>query len=165
MMIKFFLGIAIIAFTSFCGYLLAKKYRQRKSFFMQFKTFNERYLSEVSYYRRPLFSFISQYSYKGEFSLLLKDFFENIKKEGNIMEEILTYQEYAFLKKEEKTLVVNYFQMLGKGDSASQKGYFSAVQEEIKKLEQIAGTECKKYGDLYVKLGFLFGLLVLILIV
>ena len=38
-MIKFFLGIGIVAFSSYCGRLLAKKYRQRNSFLKQFKEF------------------------------------------------------------------------------------------------------------------------------
>ena len=53
-MIKFILGVAIICFTSFCGYVLAKKYRQRKNFFSQMNEFNERFLSEIAYYRRPI---------------------------------------------------------------------------------------------------------------
>ena len=54
--------------------------------------------------------------------------------------------------------------MLGKGDSASQKAYFSALKEPIGKMQLGAETAYKKYGDLYVKLGFLCGLLILILL-
>ena len=53
-MAKFLLGVAIVAFMSFLGYLLAKKYRKRRDFFVQFTLFNERFLSEISYYRRHL---------------------------------------------------------------------------------------------------------------
>ena len=46
-MLKLLSGIAIIAFTTFCGYFFSKKYRQRKIFFAQFKEFNERFLNEI----------------------------------------------------------------------------------------------------------------------
>ena len=59
----------------------------------------------------------------------------------------------------------DYFQMLGKGDSSSQKTYFSAMKEEIQKRYNLAENEYKRYGDLYIKLGFLCGLFLLILII
>ena len=58
---KFIVGVAMVAFTTFCGYFLAKKYRQRKLFFMQLVEFNERFLSEISYYRRPIKDFTEKF--------------------------------------------------------------------------------------------------------
>ena len=72
--------------------------------------------------------------------------------------------EYSFLKQEEKRVVEDYFLMLGKGDSGSQKGYCLAAKDGIVKLQAEAELTCKRYADLYVKLGFLCGLLILILI-
>ena len=72
---------------------------------------------------------------------------------------------YTFLSAEDKALVDNYFSMLGKADSMAQKAYFSSVKDVLKKAEADAISESKKYGDLYVKMGFLLGLLILILII
>lgn len=163
-MTKFFLGLAIVAFTSFCGYLFAKKYRQRKQFFSQWKEFNERFLNEISYYRRPLIEFVFKYPYKGEFNKLLERFFQTIDDRTLFLGIIYEKNEYAFLSQEEKGMIEDYFMMLGKGDSASQKAYFSALKEPIGKMQSGAETAYKKYGDLYVKLGFLCGLLILILL-
>ena len=66
-MTKFLFGIVMIAFTSFCGYLLARKYRQRKLFFRQLYEFNERFLTEIAYYRRPIQEFAAKYTYRGEY--------------------------------------------------------------------------------------------------
>ena len=55
--------------------------------------------------------------------------------------------------------------MIGKGDSNSQKNYFTSVKETLSKLKKEAEENNKKYGDLYVKLGFLCGLLILILVI
>ena len=55
--------------------------------------------------------------------------------------------------------------MLGKGDSVSQKGYFSSVKDTLLKLQNDAQNDAKRYDNLYVKIGFLCGLLLLILMV
>ena len=154
----------MVAFTAFCGYLLSKKYRQRKLFFLQLKEFNGRFLNEISYYRRPIAEFVSGYSYQGEFQTLLVLFFEKIKERSASEKVFLDDEEFAFLTRDEKRLVEDYFQMLGKGDSKSQKDYFSSVKDCISKLQTETETDCKKYGDLYVKIGFLCGLLILIII-
>lgn len=164
-MAKFFLGIAIVAFTSFCGYLFASKYRKRKLFFKQFKEFNERFLSEIAYYRRPIKEFAAKYTYQGEFKLLLEDFFEGIDGRSAADRAIVDMPAYKFLTAEEKRTIEDYLLMLGKGDSASQKGYFSSVKDTLATLQSESETACKKYGDLYVKLGFLCGLLILILLI
>lgn len=164
-MVKFLLGIAIVAFGSYCGYVFAKKYRKRKLFIAQLKEFNERFLSEVSYYRRPIGEFISKYAYKGEFQIFLQNFFAEIDELSQSEHRSITFDACEFLKNEDKNLIEDYFKMLGKGDSASQKTYFSAAKERLSKVYVEAESEYKKYGDLYIKLGFLCGLLVLILMI
>lgn len=161
---KFILGILIVVFTAFCGYILSKKYRRKKLFFAQFYEFNERFLTEITYARRPLGDFFLSDSYKGEFGKLAEKFFQDIQKNENIYAVLQTDGEYAFLTKEEKAFVGDYFSMLGKGDSASQKAYFSNRKDGLAKLKSQSETACKKYGDLYIKLGFLCGLLILVLI-
>ena len=164
-MIKFFLGLAIIVFTSWCGRLLARKYRQRQQFFKQLREFNERFINEITYYRRPIKEFIFAYTYQGAFEELLKDFLDELKENSSPFRSLQFNEKYPFLKEEERQVIENYFLMLGRGDSVSQKGYFSALKEELKKLEMDTESEAKRYIDLYVKIGFLCGLLVLILII
>lgn len=164
MMIKFLLGILIVAFTTFCGYLLGKKYRKRKQFFMEFSLFNERFINEISYYRQPLHDFCLKYAYKSDFDFLLQRFLYCVKERTPLRENLLPLGEFSFLKAEEKNIIVNYFSMLGKGDSVSQKTYFSSMKESLSRLEKGATETCKRYVDLYIKIGFLCGLLILILI-
>lgn len=163
MMTKFLFGVALVAFGSFCGYFLAKKYRQRKSFFAQLHLFNERFISEVSYYRRPLHEFANSYAFQGEFAFLLTDFLRNMEQNGAPLS--IDWSQYSFLKKDEQAAVQDYFLMLGRGDSSSQKAYFSSVSTVISKWNADANLAAKKYGDLYIKLGFLCGLFILILII
>ena len=165
MLIKFFLGVAIVAFTSFCGHLLAKKYRQRRLFFEQFYTFNENFLSEIAYYRRPIKEFASLRAYEGEFDDCLSEIFTAIEQNLSISGVFAKSDNYTFLKEEDRKTTEDYFSMLGKGDSASQRAYFSSIKERLLALRKESETDAKRYGDLYVKIGFLCGLLILILIV
>ena len=164
-MLKFVSGIAIVAFTTFCGYIFAKKYRQRRLFFTQLKEFNERFLNEIAYYRRPIREFAASFEYQGEFNTLLQTFFLNLEDHSVKDRKIYDFPELTFLTKEEKTVVEDYFIMIGKGDSASQKTYFSSVKDRLSKLQTEAENAGKRYGDLYIKIGFLCGLLILILII
>ena len=162
---KLIIGIVTIVFTTLCGYFLAKKYRQRKLFFKELSEFNERFLSEIAYYRRPIKEFATKYTYKGEFGKLLQDFFTALEENALYEDGFADILNYSFLKVEEKQVVEDYFLMLGRGDSLSQKGYFSSVKNSLSALRSDAENACKKYVDLYIKLGFLCGLLILILIV
>ena len=164
-MAKFILGVFIVAFTTFCGYLLAGKYRKRKLFFRQFYEFNQRFLSEMEYYRRPIEEFASRYAYKGEFHQLLEDFFQSLEARSYFDRALVNKSEFSFIKAEEKSMIEDYFIMLGRGDSGSQKGYFSAMKDKLNTMHANAVNASKKYGDLYIKIGFLCGLLLLILIV
>ena len=164
-MIKFVLGVLIVAFTSFCGYALAGKYRKRKLFFRQFYEFNQRFLSEMDYYRRPIEEFAAGYAYKGEFHQLLEEFFQSLENRSYFDRALVNKAEFSFIKPEERSVIEDYFIMLGRGDSSSQKGYFSAMKDKLNALHANAVSANKKYGDLYVKIGFLCGLLFLILII
>ena len=144
MLLKFLLGIAMVAFTTFCAYLLAEKFRQRKLFFSQLKEFNERFLNEITYYRRPIAVFASEYSYEGEFHQVLLSFFHAIDERSPAERFFLDEKEFSFLSPDERIFIENYFQMLGKGDTLSQKGYFSSVKDSIGKLQNSTESECKK---------------------
>ncbi|MBQ7831552.1 MAG: hypothetical protein IJ393_05725, partial [Clostridia bacterium] len=103
--------------------------------------------------------------YDGDFALLLKSYFYRLKSNVSQDKTVLELSNVTFLSEEERHLVEEYFLMLGKGDSLSQRNYFSSVREKLVKIENETELQAKKYGDLYIKIGFLCGLLFLILIV
>ena len=78
-MIKVILGLAVVAFGGFMGFFLSKKYRKRKEFYCQLSQFNERFLTEIGYYKRPLTKFLTAYLYKGEFDVLLQYFYQSLQ--------------------------------------------------------------------------------------
>lgn len=163
---RLFILLCVVALTTFIGYLLAKKYRQKKTFFTQFSQFNERFLSEISYLRRPLFALKEKYDYDGEFALLLDDFYANLGENALKTAKLNAFfEKRGYFTQDEKSLTIDYFSTLGKGNGASQKAYFTAVKTEIDRFLQKAKEEEQKRGELYVKLGFLIGLTILVVAV
>ena len=152
--IKLLIAAAVIAFCILLGYLAANKYRVRKKFFAQFETFNERYLNELEYARKPLSVFLKEYTYSGDFAKVLEAFSEKkpLPKSNS-------------LTKEEETELNDYFSMLGKGDAQSQRGFFSARKGVLERKKTESEGEAKKRGELYLKLGLLAGLAIVILII
>ena len=155
MWIKILVSAAVVAFCVFLGYWAAWKYRARKRFYNQFCTFNERYLTELTYARKPLGEFLKAYSYTGDFQKMLTTFSEKRTVE----------QKLNFLTKEEQGECGNYLSMLGKGDALSQKNYFSAFQSTLTAKKADSEKQAKSHGELYLKLGLLAGLAIVILIV
>lgn len=162
MVIKGLLCLSILTFTSAVGYFLATKYRQRKLFFNQLYEFNERFLREISYSKRPLKEFIESYSYKAEFADILSLYIDVL---GDFDKIFSIFSEISFLNQEEKKILSDYFSLLGKGDSESQKSYFTSVKSTLDSYKSGAEKEYKKYADLYVKLGVLVGLAIIIIII
>jgi hypothetical protein len=153
--IKFFVGIALVAFTSYCGYFLAGKYRKRGLFFAQFQEFNERFLSEIAYFKRPVGEFLAKKSYRGEFAEFLELYYKNIANPQAIQTALFTV-DYAFLNKEEKMVIFDYFFSLGKGNAISQSAYFNGMKVTLKTLIENAEKDnieaCVENGVLKVRI-------------
>ena len=164
-MLKFFLGVAVVVFSTFCGYMFAKKYRKRRLFFAQMQHFNERFLNEITYAKRPLSEFANSLTYKGEFEIFSKAFLFELGSEDLIETAQAVLDEMSFFSGEEKAFIIDYFSSMGKGDSFTQKQYFSAIKMQLQEYAEQTKSAYEKYGNMYIKLGFLAGLTILILIV
>ncbi len=162
MLIKIIVCLAILVFTTSIGYLLASKYRNRKLFFNQFSQFNERFLREIEYSKRPIKEFTQSYAYKGDFCEILNKYLENL---GSFNDFLCVFPDISCLETEEIRVICDYFNSLGKGDSSTQKSYFSSVNAQIEEYKKKSEKDYKRYADLYVKLGVLVGLAIIIVIV
>lgn len=155
MWLKILLSLVIISVATACGYLAGNKYRARKKYFAQLSAFNERYLNELNYARKPLGAFLKEFEYSGDFSKSLKTLAE--ARKANVA--------FSYLTKEEQAACADYFAMLGKGDSFSQKSYFASKKAGIEEKRAASEKDAKSKSALYIKLGVLAGLAVVILIV
>lgn len=153
--IKVALACLAIAFSVGIGYLAANKYRCRRNFFSQLSDFNERYINELEYARKPLPVFLKETSATGDFKKTLEEFSSSRAPQ----------LKFSYLTKEEKKECTEYFSMLGRGDALSQKGYFCARREPLGEVRAACEKQAKAKGELYLKLGLLAGLAFVILII
>ncbi len=152
--LKILVAAAVVAAGTAGGYFAANKYRARKKFYVQLCNFNERYLNELNYARKPLAAFLKEHEYTGDFAKSLKSFAE--KRDAKIS--------YSYLTQEERAECADYFGMLGKGDSFSQKSFFTSKKAGLEEKRASSEKEAKSRGALYLKLGVLAGLAAVILI-
>lgn len=153
--IKILLCVAIVAFCTVLGHFAASKYRARKNLYSQWYHFNEQYLNELTYARKPLYVFLKEHQYSGDFQKIIDAFVA--RKTGTVTMTFLTKTEQAELN--------DYFSMLGNGDALAQSGYFGARRAALSEKKSVSEREAGTKGELYVKLGLLAGLAFVILIV
>ena len=161
-MAKLLVGVALVFFCGFCGYVLSKKYRLRKEFYTQFFSFNRSFLSEISFSRRPIEAWTEKKRYSGEFDCTLKSFLASLKSGDATLNAFFCPD---FLTNDEKSFVREYFSSLGRGNSEGQKGLFTAAEKTICAQKERAEKDAARYCDLYVKMGVLLGLTLLILLI
>ncbi len=155
MWIRVLLCLLVILFCTLLGYFAASRYRSRKNFFVQMYDFNERYINELDYARRPLKEIVNSLGNGGEFGALI----------GEYARTRTCGAKFTFLSEEEKDACEGYLKMLGTGDSYSQKIFFSSQKKLLDERRIAAEKELKERGGLYLKLGFLGGLAFVILII
>lgn len=151
---KIVLGVILLLLCIFIGYTFSKKYSDRRKSFEKFKDFNARVKNEVAFSQASLISVIKNLPTDMPINAYINDFF--IKKEDNA-EKLKTFTD------EEKTFIKDYVKTLGQGDRASQGKFLDAAEKQLEKYLAAAEEEDKKYRPLCLKLGFLFGLIILII--
>ena len=71
--------------------------------------------------------------------------------------------ELPLLNKRENEFLQSYFRVLGKTDSATQLAFFNAQKAPIEGYLNTAKEDETKYRPLYIKLGFLIGLILFVI--
>ncbi len=154
MWLKILLSALIVAFCVALGYFAAEKYRARKKFFSELSSLNEAYLNELSYAKKPLEVFLEERKGKGEFAKVISSLLRH---------EPPSLKNFR-LTEEEQADCSEYFSMLGRGDSLSQRTFFSSKTSCLAQKKTACEKEAKTRTTLYVKLGLLAGLAFVILI-
>lgn len=148
-------GIFSLLGCLFIGYKMSQKYVLKKDFYIDFDTFNKRILNEVSFTKRSIVSIVNDFNFKNNnFSCSVKKYFIERDKEMDKLN---------FLSLEENEYFNNYLVNLGTSDKTTQFEYLSLAQKEIEEKKEQALSESKKYRSLYIRLGFLIGLIALII--
>lgn len=154
---KIFLGILVIIFSTFIGYILSKKYTKLKNFYCNFDNFNKMLKTEIAFSQKTLKEIIDEkYSINNDFLYSFKLYLEN--KENFCLN-------INYLSSDEKAFLLEYFENIGKTEKGSQLEFLKKAEERLSTFYKNAIELDKKYKTLYIKLGFLIGLIIFILII
>lgn len=149
-----FLGLILLIISTFIGYVLSCKFSDRQAFYLDFASFNKKLKQEVAFKQSTILSLINQLNEDSDFNLSIKSFF--IKNELSFDKKYLT--------EEEKNYFFDYIKELGKTEKSFQIEYLNATNEMLILKQKESEEDVKKYKKLYIKIGFLIGLILLILV-
>lgn len=145
-------GIVLLALSVVAGYLFSLKYRERLEFFTGFSEFNRLMKNAVSFSSESVGDVLKNRT--GTFY----DCFNGYKAESGE-----NFQLPKFLTDEERSSFCNYVKAIGLTDKITQLDFISEYENSLSAKLSSTEAEYKKYKPLFVKLGFLFGLILFIL--
>jgi hypothetical protein len=149
-----FLGVLLLVFCTTTGYVLSLKFTKRKNFFINFSFFNKRLENEIAFTQKTLVNILRDSVNLGEFEKCLLEYLE--KKSFCVDSKLFNNDEIDFIK--------NYFETIGGSDKDSQIKYLDSAGKIIDDYLSLTSNEEKRYKTLYIKLGFLFGLMAFVIV-
>ena len=155
---RIFILATIPLICAFLGWLLSVKFAEAQTFWEKFAYKHEKIKAEISFSQNSLSEILSdgeKNDKKDCFSVIASEYF----KSGKITSKL------KFLSEEEMRFIEKYLQNLGTTDKDSQINLLKSMEAEIKKYSTLSDDKCKKYRPLYIKLGFLSGLVIFILVI
>ncbi len=165
-------SLLIVTSSSLIGYIYGKKYSDRLNNILHMKNCVRLLETEIIYGANPVpEAFLNIYN-KGnkKFSFIFKyirDYlFQN--KNANLLDGFLSVEdvlkEELLFKKEDVEVFLSLGRMLGNSDRSDQEKNFKLIFMEIGNLEEEAREEKEKNEKVYKKLGLLFGVALVIIL-
>ena len=140
--------------TAILGYLFSARFAEEKDFWNNFEFWHKKIKSEISFTQNSLHEILSEENDKDVFLSSAKAFFKNgITPALN------------FLSEKENAFFNEYLHRLGTSDKESQIAFLNSMESELLEYVKKSNEKYEKFRPLYVKLGFLFGLILFILVV
>ena len=131
----------MVVLTTSIGPLLSANKKRRMQIFSELYEFNEQLILTLKFTRSSIDKIAQQFKYMPEIL------------EGK---DLIAGDDGQFLR--------DYVQNLGKTDALSQVDYLNERKSLIKKYKDDSYSDYKKYSSLYVKIFFLIGVMVAVLL-
>ena len=161
---KYFLIIILIACSTYIGWGFSKYYVNRKNFFKEFVLLLDKLKLDISFSKDKITDIISGYDTKNKQIKTLLNNFLIILETGNFEDDLL-FKNINILKDDEKNNILLFFKSLGRFDMDNQTKQIEAFKQEFTVFEKNATSKNDKFGSLFVKLGFIVGILISLLVV
>lgn len=151
---SFIFGVIALITCSYIGYLCSKKYIDKRDFYNDFNNFNLKLKNAVSFNNSTIISLIESCDKKSLFYDALRSCFTKSIK--------IDFTSVNYLSKAEIDFLNSYLDLIGSVDRNTQINYLNEVSNKLQENLNEAILEEKKYKTLYIKIGFLVGLIVFV---
>lgn len=141
--------------TAFIGYLFSIKYQESKIFWDKFTFWHKKIKNEITFSQNPLPEILKEGDESDTFFTVAAPYLKD--KSSIIKLKLLSDEENDFLNR--------YLNNLGNTDKNSQLNFLNSIEQELEIYSKTSDNKSKKYRPLFIKLGFLFGIIVFILII
>ncbi len=145
-------GLVLLALSVVASCLFSLKYRERFEFYTGFSEFNRLMKNAVSFSSESVGGVL-----KNRMGIFY-DCFNGYKAGAGE-----NFQLPKFLTDEERSSFCNYVKEIGLTDKITQLDFIGEYENLLSVKLSSAEAEYKKYKPLFIKLGFLFGLILFIL--
>ena len=166
--LKFFLAIAIVICSMRIGILLSRKYKYRLEELDELKNEFKIIENKIKYTYQPLeeiFFEIAEIS-SMEVKSLFREVASNIKAKGaeKAWKDGVKKVDLS-IKKEDKDILNEFGVLLGKTNKEGQLNQINFILELLERQIEQAKTEREKNENMYQKLGLIFGIGIVIILI
>ena len=148
------LGLSCLILSTYIGYKLSNKFSELSKFYNDYLTFNNKLKNEIYFMKTTVVDLVKNINTESCFNGII---FNRLIINNKINKP-------HFLSDDEWNELNSYINSIGQGDSKAQEDYLDSIGKKIEIKYNSAILNEKKYKKLYLKLGFLFGLIIMIVI-
>ena len=163
---KLFFCFIIVASFGFVGNSLSNFYKLRKKFFFNLNMFVSDFKLNINFSSKKLLTFIDRFLINvndKNFSQLLYNFKLNIIQKKSFDFDSL-FNNIYILNRQEKESIFQLLSKLGRVNVYSQNDFIEKFLIYCNDYYNSSKNDCLMYSSLYTKLGFVFGVLLVIVL-
>ena len=157
-MLKIFIGIIMVAISTFVGKKFTSKYTERVKFFRSLSDFNSALIRDLAYKKDGLLAALSEEYGYSEFDGYLKEVYKAYLNDSDIPSPP------EFITQSDARNIVEYFKNIGGYGEVAEKDFLNAKREEFLEKTTELKEFSKKFSSLGSKLGFALGATLFIVI-
>lgn len=161
---KFVLLGVIVFICGYIGYGLSRYYFSRVKLFMSLINFTEKLDTDINFGKAKLLKIIEDFKCDSKDLKKILNGYILCLNEGKSCTEDMVFKDIKILKDEEKNVILNFLLELGKLDVFNQTKQIENSKFRFKEILEGCNEEKKKYGNLYLKLGIILGLLIALIL-
>lgn len=164
---KWVLLIFIVVCFSYIGYGFSKYYSRRNKFFEDLILFSERLCIDIAFSKDKMLSIVNacKLEVSKDLERVLLVYEKYLVGEIEDFTEEMYFETSNLLNEDEQSSIKLFFKNLGRLDSKNQTKEIENFKTKFELLRKNSDIENRKFGGLFIKLGFILGLTLAILLI